>query len=212
MFTSNDLQDLALFCDTCDKTARSRFIRTFFDQPHHIFIGRLPDGQVVDEYPRYDDDDFRAFLTHYRKLRADREPTHLFRIMNLLKWKGNEADRTTLDYLKNEIKEEGRCWWGTMHPGEGYNDSWTQARLEDVIINGEVFHSDAQKKDELVQMTGAMSFPKAIALSNYMRFARTVLGCAQKAAGLIRQRGYITGSCGPPSGPKQDAEPDGGGR
>jgi len=96
MFTSEDRKRLAWFCEACDKTAGSRFIRTFFDQAHHIFVGTLPDGRVVNEYPRYDDDDFRAFLTHYRKLRSQREPTQLFRIMNMLKSKGDEADWAVL--------------------------------------------------------------------------------------------------------------------
>jgi hypothetical protein len=195
MFTSDERQRLALFCDACDKTAGSRFIRTFFDQPHHIFMGTLPDGRVVDEYPRYDDDDFRAFLTHYRKLRLNKEPTQLFRIMNILKSKANEADRSMLDYLKNEINEEGRCWWGSMHPDEGYSDTLTQEHLEDLILNGEVFHSDIQKRNDLARVTGNIPLPKAVAFLNYMRFARTVLGCAQKTAALIRERGYLAEAC-----------------
>ena len=107
MFTSDERQRLELFCSVCDEAARSRLIRTFFDQPHHIFVGTLPDGRVVDEYPRYDDEDFRSFLTRYRKLRLNDEPTQLNCIINILKWKGNPADRSILDYLRNEIKEEG---------------------------------------------------------------------------------------------------------
>jgi hypothetical protein len=190
MFTSEERQQLDLFCSVCDTAAGSRFMRTFFDQPHHIFVGTLPDGRVVDEYPRFDDDDFRAFLTHYRKLRLN-EPTQLNRIINILKWKGNSADRSTLDYLKSEIREEGRCWWGTMHPAEGYTEELTQEWLEDRILNGEVFHSDLEKKHDLARVTGIMPLPKAVAFLNYMRFARTVLGCAQKVAGLIRERGYV---------------------
>jgi hypothetical protein len=200
LFTSDERQRLEVFCEACDKAAGCRFIRTFFDQPHHIFMGTLPDGRVVDEYPRYDEDDFLAFLTHYRKLRMDKEPTHLFRIMNTLKQKGNEADRSVLDYLKNEIQEEGRCWWGSMHPDEGYTEALTQERLENLMLNGEVFHSDVQKRNELAQLIGNRPLPKAVALLNYMRFARTVLGCAQKTAALIRERGYLAEACVPSAG------------
>jgi flavin reductase (DIM6/NTAB) family NADH-FMN oxidoreductase RutF len=77
VFTSDELQDLALFCDVCDKAFSCRLIRTFSQQSHHIFVGTLPDGRVVNEYPRYDDDDLRAFLTHYRKLRMEGERTCL---------------------------------------------------------------------------------------------------------------------------------------
>jgi hypothetical protein len=188
MFNSVECKWLAMFCDACDKTTGSRFMRTFFDQAHHFSIGTLPDGRVVDEYPRYDDDDFRAFLTHYRKLRSVKEPTELFRIIKILKRKGTEADRSMLDCLKNEVKEEGRSWWGAMHPHEGYI---TQQRLEDLILNGEVFHSEMQKKDELCRVIGNIPFPKAVAFFNYMRVAMTVLSYAQKVAALIRERGYL---------------------
>lgn len=191
MFTSDERRQLELFCSLCDKAAGSRFIRTFFDQPLHIFVGTLPNGRVVDEYPRYDDDDFRAFLTHYRKLRLNDEPTQLNRIINTLKWKGNSADRSILDHLKKEVIEEGRCWWGSMHPTEGYTEELTQEWLEDRILNGEVFHSDLEKKHQLARVTGGIPLPKAVAFLSYMRFARTALGCAQKVAGLIRERGYL---------------------
>jgi hypothetical protein len=192
MFTSEDRQRLQLFCDVCDETAKCRFLRTFLDQPQYILGGKLSDGRVVDEYPRYDDDDFRAFLTHYRKLRLKQDPTHLFSIMNLLKWKGNVADRGLLDQFKSEINEEGRCWWGSMHPGEGYTDTLTQEYLEDLILYGEVIHADPQKREELARVTHNTPLPKAVALLNYMRFARTVVGCAERTASLIRERGYLT--------------------
>jgi hypothetical protein len=191
MFTSDERQYLALFCEACDKAGSCRFIRTLFDQPQHIFLGTLPDGRIVDEDPRYDDDDFRAFLTHYRKLRSERERTHLFRIMNMVKREATETDRSMLDFLKNEIREEARCWWGTLNPDEGYTDAVTQARLEDLLLNGEIFHSEIQKKDELARVTGNIPLMKALAFLNYMRFARTVLSCAQKTAALIRERGYL---------------------
>jgi hypothetical protein len=191
MFTSDERQKLELFCSVCDKAAGSRLVRTFFDQQHHICIGTLPDGRVVDEYPSYDDDDFRAFLTHYRKLRLNDEPTQLNRIINILKREDNSADRSMLDYVKNEIKEEGRCWWGSMHPAEGYTEELTQEWLEDRILNGEIFHSDVNKRHQLARVTATMPLPKAVAVLNYMRFAMTVLGCAQKVAGLIRERGYL---------------------
>jgi hypothetical protein len=66
----------------------------------------------MDEYPRYDDDDFRALMTHYRKLRLNGEPTNLFTIMNLLKAKGDPKDRAMFKHFKKEIGEEGQSWWG----------------------------------------------------------------------------------------------------
>jgi hypothetical protein len=165
----------------------------FPKQSHHIFVGTLPDGRVVDEYPRYDHEHLLVFFTHYRKLRLEQEPTNLFAIMTLLKWKGKEPDRELLDVFKHEIKEEGRSWWGaTLTDQNGDKAFLSQEGLEDLILNGEVFHSDAAKRAALRRVIGNASVPKAVAFLNYLRFARTVTGYAQRTAALIRQRGYLT--------------------
>ncbi len=158
-------------------------------------MGTLPDGRVVDEYPRYDDDDFRAFLTHYRKLRprSNNRPTELVPVIELLESKGDPRDLTTLQHFKNEIAEEGLSWWGAVLKDErGENALLTQEGLEHLILNGEVFHSDVDKKQTLRRVIGNLSLTKAVAFLNYLRFARTVVSYAQKAAALIRQRGYLT--------------------
>src|SRR5689334_2121070 len=100
MFTEFDRKKLESFCKVCDEIEGCRFIRDFHKQPHHIFVGKLPDGRVMDEYPRYDDDDFRSLMTHYRKLRLKREPTYLFDIMNLLKIKGNPDDHAMFEHFE----------------------------------------------------------------------------------------------------------------
>src|ERR1700730_6691750 len=118
MFTPDDRKRLKRFCETCDSITACRFILDFPKQSHHIFVGTLPDGRVVNEYPRYDDDDFRAFLTHYRKLRprSNNKPTELLGILGLLELKGDPADLVLLNHFKTEIEEEGRGWWGAMIP------------------------------------------------------------------------------------------------
>lgn len=192
MFDSTESERLRLFCETCDKIAVCRFVQEIPKQSHHIFIGRLPDGRVVDEYPRYDDDDFRAFLTHYRKLRLNDEPTNLFGILKLLKWKGEEADRVLLDRLKTDIKEEGEGWWGaTLQDESGDKLLVTQESLEEMILYGEVFHLDDEHKKNLEIVIGNAGLLKTVACCNYLRFLMTVVGCARKTAELIRQRGYL---------------------
>ena len=195
MFDPNDRKRLKLFCEICDSIAGCRFIREFAKQSHHIFVGTLPDGRVMDEYPRYDDDDFRAFLTHYRKLRprSNNKPSELVPLIELLESKGDPIDLTLLKHFKNEIMEEGRCWWGAvLRNAEGEKTLLTQEDLENLILNGEVFHSDVDKKERLKLVMGDITLTKAVAFLNYLRFARTVVGCSQKTAALIRQRGYLS--------------------
>jgi hypothetical protein len=190
MFTPEDKKLLRLFCETFDDLVGCRFLRNLPKLSHHIFVGALRDGRVVDEYPRYDDDDFRAFMTHYRKLRLEQDLTNLFRIMKLLKQKGGADDMALLDHLKNEIKEEGRTWWGAVdHDENGDQKYLTQEEVEKLILYGEVIHSN--RKDDLKRVIGKNSYLKAAAFFNYMRFARTVIYCAQKMTELIRSRGYL---------------------
>jgi hypothetical protein len=192
MFTPDDRKRLKLFCKISDGIASCRFIVDFPKQSHHICVGTLPDGQVVNEYPKYDDDDLRAFWTHYRKLRLEQEPSNLFAIMKLLQWKGDPNDRVLYDSFKHEIKEEGRCWWGAvLRDRNGGKTLLTQEGFEDLILNGEVFHSEPEKSDDLTRLIGDAALPKAVAFFNYMRFARTVVGSARRTADLIRLRGYL---------------------
>lgn len=191
MFTAEQKHRLNTFCEVCDSIAACRFIRDFNNQPHHIFVGKLPDGTVKDEWPRYDDDDFRAFLTHYRKLRLDGE-TKFERIVNLVKRVCDTNDREKLDYFKNEVKKEGRSWWGaSLQDENGEQLFYTQEDIEDLILNGEVFHTNPDKSFTLKRLTGKSSLMKAVAFWNYVRYVRIVVGYASDTAALIRERGYI---------------------
>jgi hypothetical protein len=112
--------------------------------------------------------------------------------MNLLKWKGEKPDRAQFAHFKKEIKEEGRSWWGaTLDDENGDKLFLTQEGLEGLILNGEVFHSDQGNRKALASVVGNAGLLKAVAFFNYMRFARTVVYCAQKTAELIRLRGYL---------------------
>ncbi len=191
MFTPDEKLQLQAFCKVCDDINSCRFIRDFSKQSHHIFVGTLPDGTVKDEWPRYDDDDFRAMLTHYRKVRLN-DGTSLNRIMNLVKRECDDADRASLDHYKNEIKEEGRGWWGPSLVDEsGQQILFTQDEVERLILYGEVFHSDPEKSETLKRLVGNGSLMKAVAFWNCMRFLKTVIHYASKMAELIRERGYL---------------------
>lgn len=192
MFTAEEKRNLTAFCKVVDSLNACRFVSELGEQSHHICVGKLPDGTIVDVWPRYDDDDFRAMMTHYRKLRMQGENTHLNRIINLLKRENDDATREQLDHLLHEISEEGAGWWGPMlAAADGQQILLTQAEVENLILNGEVFHTDHNKAEELRKAIGSGSLMKAIAFCNYMRFWRTVNWAASETAKLIRERGYL---------------------
>jgi hypothetical protein len=195
MFTQTERERLQCFCDICEKAANCRFLRDFNEQPHHILVGKLPGGRVMDEYPRYDDDDFRAFVTHYRKLRSEGETTNLVAIINLLQTNADANDKAMFKHFKNEIREEGRGWWGaTGHDKDGNKEFLTQEEMEKLILYGDVLHADVEKKSRLARVVGRNGLMKTLALCNYIRFARTVVHIAQETAAAIRNRGYLNSS------------------
>jgi hypothetical protein len=191
VFTPEQKQQLRSFCEVCDAIQSCRFIRDFGNQAHHIFIGTLPDGTVKDEWPRYDDDDFRALMTHYRKLRQEGE-TKFERIVNLVKRVSDTNDRQKLDDAKDQVKAEGTTWWGAALRDE--NGEWimyNQEQLDDLIRNGEVFHRDQGKQLVLRQLTGKNSLMKSVAFWNYITYLLIVIGNARDVATMIRERGYL---------------------
>jgi hypothetical protein len=191
VFTPEQKRQLRHFCEVCDDIAACRFINDFHSQPHHIFVGTLPDGTVKDEWPRYDDNDFRAFLTHYRKLRLE-DDTKFERIVKLVKLVSDTNDRQKLDYFKSEIKAEGQGWWGASLENEnGEQILFTQEEVEDLILNGEVFHTNPEKRVTLKKLTGEASLMKAVAFWNYLRFVRTVVFYASETAKMIRENRYL---------------------
>src|SRR5439155_7039179 len=108
MFDAGERIRLQVFCEICDTVAGCRLMRDFDKQSHHIFMGKLSDGRVVDEYPRYDGEEVVAFLTHYRKLRVktNRPRIDLVSIFELIQSKGDHADSGVLDHFTEEISEE----------------------------------------------------------------------------------------------------------
>ena len=101
-------------------------------------------------------------------------------------------DRERLDYFKSEIKEEGQGWWGpALQNDAGEWVTYNQAELEDLILNGEVFHNNPDKKLILRQLTGKSSLMKAIAFWNYLRYVRIIVDYAAETAAMIRKHGYL---------------------
>ncbi len=192
MFPEHELNSLKWFCELSDTILACRFIRDFNKQPHHIFVGKLPDGTIKDEWPRYDDDDFRAFMTHYRKLRMNNEPTNLFRIANLVAREGDVGARELVREIRSEVNAEGRSWWfATLKTDTGDSVPLSQFDVEDLTLNAGVFHTDPEKKATLDQIVGGVGLMKSIAFWNYLRFVRTVVYWAGKLAEFIRERGYL---------------------
>jgi hypothetical protein len=195
MLSQSERGNLKWFCELSDTIAACRFIREFLNQPHHIFVGNLPDGTVKDEWPRYDDDDFLAFMTHYRKLRLNNEPTNLFRIANLVAREGDDEARELVQKIKSEVNAEGGGWWGaTLKADTDEPIFLNQFAVEDLTLNANVFHTDPEKKQVLDQIVGEGGLMKALAFWNYPRFARTVVFWAGKLADLIRTKGYLSAS------------------
>ena len=112
--------------------------------------------------------------------------------MNLLKRKGDASDRELFEYFKKEIKEEGQSWWfAVLHDENGNKEFLTQERLEDLILNGEVFHSDSDKKDALKRVIGNSSLPKAAGFFQLFEVCKNSNSLRQQDCRLDSRKGLF---------------------
>jgi hypothetical protein len=103
--------------------------------------------------PKYDWEDFRSFLTIFRKIAvAEGESIYLPKIINVVSRYGDAQIR---DYLKNSKRHitsivEGRAGvlrWGIKRPHG--NLEYTGRRILDVLINGIIFHEGPDKASDV---------------------------------------------------------------
>lgn len=91
----------------------------------------------------------KGFYLDFRFFFADKEPTHFFKILNLIR-------THTEDYRLHEIIELNKKKWHDA----GILDSWHGYSADNLIrllFNGSLFHSDEKLQKELEQLESLMS-------------------------------------------------------
>jgi hypothetical protein len=123
---------------------RCRFVRKYREQDHTV-SGEVDDnGELKTAAPDYDWEDFRSFMTVFRKIGiAENEPTHLAKVYKL-------AGRYASDKLRKELAANRQqvmamlygTWTGMnlVATVEGKEKTFTVAELADMVTNGMIFH------------------------------------------------------------------------
>ncbi len=131
----------------------SRFMQEVLNNPRSMAMETLPDGQFKATIPQYDWEDFRSFMTDFRKVAIlQSEPAHLIRILNIvMKYSSDEIRGLWRDGKKRIIAiMEGR------HAAMRFNALTPTGRREysgrkvlDTLINGRIFHDSPDLADDL---------------------------------------------------------------
>ncbi len=182
--TSDERETLRQFCRISSEIVHSRFFKEYRQRSCAIFIGTLPNGTRVDQYPRYDKEDFKAFVLDYRKLRANSEDTNVARVMNLLRIRVSSCEQEAIRAIKRELHEEGNAWWGVTVHLDGSPDPvlLSSVEIEKYLFNASAFHTDKDKRPIWEQIERHGPFWEHA----FLRFAMFVVDAAQKL-GLMAQ-------------------------
>ena len=192
--SADELAVLRRFCDVYDRIASCRFVAEFRQRSCPTMVGTLPDGTVVNQFPRYDHDDFLAFLTHYRLLVLEKERTNIFRVLNLLSRVGSEPEREELKGYKKNINTGASSWWGAKAKVEGNAEEvlLCSREVEDLLFNAEVFRTgtDSKKDEEKRRLWQQIEKYGPVWQHSFLRYAMTVVHYAYRLAESIRTKGY----------------------
>jgi hypothetical protein len=123
-----------------------RFVRQYRQQDHTVSCRVDDDGEATTTAPDYDWDDFRSFMTIFRKVGiAVNEPTYLSKIYNLMGRYASDALRQRLGTDRQQVMAMLTGSWTGMHVGgmiDGKEVMFTTGDLLDMVTNGMIFHED----------------------------------------------------------------------
>jgi hypothetical protein len=127
-----------------------RFVRQYRQQNQTVSCRSDDAGEATFTAPDYDWDDFRSFMTIFRKVGiAVGEPTYLSKIYNLMGLYGSDALRRRLATDRSQVMAMLRGTWTGMQVGatiDGKEVTFTIAQLLDMVTNGMIFHEDARHR------------------------------------------------------------------
>ena len=138
--TSDDLEQLRQFVRVVDSMSRSRFMDEFRKQDHSLNC----EGEVTG--PTYDQNDFKAFLTDFRKIAMlTGEAVYLRKVLTTIGKLASTELRQALSPFYEDVMPmiEGRKTMMTLSYPVG--DTKVRMSLQQVLstlVNGEIFHVD----------------------------------------------------------------------
>jgi hypothetical protein len=139
-----------------------RFIKNYRQLDHTVSCGLDANGEAKTTAPDYDWDDFRSFLTIFRKVGiAVNEPTYLAKIYKLIGRYASDALRERLATDRSEVMATLTGTWTGMYVGgiiDGNEVQFSTAELLDLVTNGMVFHEDPRHRQAVEMFAKAPSW------------------------------------------------------
>jgi leucyl aminopeptidase (aminopeptidase T) len=130
-----------------------RFMRQYKQQDHTVSRWLDADGEAKTSAPNYDWEDFRSFMTIFRKIGiATKEPTHLAKVYKLAGRYASDAFRERLGTARSQVMAVIFGAWTGMQVGgqiDGKEVTYSTAELLDMVTNGMIFHEDAKHRQAL---------------------------------------------------------------
>jgi hypothetical protein len=127
-----------------------RFVKKYRAQDQTVSCGLDAAGETKTTAPDYDWEDFRSFMTIFRKVGiAVKEPTYLSKIYNLMGRYASDALRKRLGTDRQQVTAMLTGTWTGMQVGrtiDGKEVIFSNAELLDVVTNGMIFHEDPRHR------------------------------------------------------------------
>jgi hypothetical protein len=127
-----------------------RFVKQYRQQDHSVSCGLDANGETKTKVPDYDWDNFRSFMTIFRKVGiAENEPTYLTKIYKLIGLYASDALRQRLATYRSQVMAMLKGTWTGMQVGgtiDGKETTFSIADLLDMVTNGMIFHEDPRHR------------------------------------------------------------------
>jgi hypothetical protein len=187
-YSQDEAAVLRRFREICEEITSCRFVCDLPKQQHTFTIESLPDGTSRSRYPQYDKDDFLAFLTHFRKLVANKESTNIFVVLKIIGKYATDEERVALKGIRRILVSEANNPPLQMAIGTPGNETaYTPHQIENIIFNAQVFHSDQELQGDLRKLLDFDPFTKMV----FLRYATILVSQAWQISCVLQNRGHV---------------------
>jgi hypothetical protein len=189
-FSGQEKTALRLFCRVCDEILECRFVKELPNQDHSIRMSSLRSDGTCDYYqPNYDRDDFRSYMTLFRKLLLEKEQTNIYRVLNILTMHMKDnGELTELKKIKKGLKTMERCGFMDFNLGSDEKpEMYSPRKVYDVVINSDIFHTDADGEKALRKLQEFSPFFEI----SLVKFMTDISRQAINIAEVIKHRKYF---------------------
>lgn len=156
MITDTDDRSLRLFCTIVGEIHACRLIRDFSSD---TLTNSVNEDRSKNRIPEIDRDDFRSFMTLFRKLIAQGEPTQLFKVLKIIKRFSPKKNQQGIKQIVENLNREADRPPMLLSIGmQGSEVPMTPRRICEVYFNGIIFHSDEKHEKDAGLITEVEPF------------------------------------------------------